>query len=89
MEQDREEILNKKQSEKMCSLCGDGAGEMCSPADTDTCGDSYSADEKGPVKKEKLHRIDNLPKFRCSLIKPSNSSILKWMRRKLSPILCD
>lgn len=38
MEQDREEILNKKQSEKMCSLCGDGAGEMCSPADTDTCG---------------------------------------------------
>ena len=39
MEQDREEILNKMQSEKMCSLCGDGAGEMCSPADTDTCGD--------------------------------------------------
>lgn len=37
MEQDREEILNKMQSEKMCSLCGDGAGEMCSPADTDTC----------------------------------------------------
>ena len=39
MEQDREEILNKIKSEKMCSLCGDGAGEMCSPADTDTCGD--------------------------------------------------
>ena len=38
MEQDREEILNKIKSEKMCSLCGDGAGEMCSPADTDTCG---------------------------------------------------
>lgn len=37
MEQDREEILNKMQSEKMCSLCGDGAGEMCSSADTDTC----------------------------------------------------
>ena len=36
MEQDREERLNKMQSEKMCSLCGDGAGEMCSPADTDT-----------------------------------------------------
>ena len=38
MEQDREEILNKMQSEKMCSLCGDGVGEMCPPADTDTCG---------------------------------------------------
>ena len=37
MEQDREAMLNKKQSEKMCSLCGNGAGEMCSPADTDTC----------------------------------------------------
>ena len=36
MEQDREEILNKMQSEKMCSLCGDGVGEMCPPADTDT-----------------------------------------------------
>ena len=42
MEQDREEILNKMQSEKMCSLCGDGAGEMCSSADTDTCGDGDS-----------------------------------------------
>ena len=42
MEQDRKEILNKMQSEKMCSLCGDGAGEMCFPADTDTCGDGCS-----------------------------------------------
>lgn len=42
MEQDRKEILNKMQSEKMCSLCGDGTGEMCSPADTDTaCVCSY------------------------------------------------
>lgn len=46
MEQDREEILNKMQSEKMCSLYGDGAGEMCSPADIDTCGDG-SFDVKG------------------------------------------
>ena len=38
MKQGRKEVLNKMQSEKMCSLCGDGAGEMCSPADTDTCG---------------------------------------------------
>ena len=42
MEQDREEILNKIKSEKMCSLCGDGAGEMCSPADTDTYRDGLS-----------------------------------------------
>lgn len=39
MEQGREAILNKTQSEKMCSSCGNGAGEMCSPADTDTCGE--------------------------------------------------
>ena len=47
MEQDREEILNKMQSEKMCSLCGDGAGEMCSSADTDTCRNRRFIDEKG------------------------------------------
>ena len=39
MEQDREEILNKIKSEKMCSSDGNVVGEMCSPADTDTCGD--------------------------------------------------
>lgn len=45
MEQGREEILNKMQSEKMCSLCGDGAGKMCSPADTDACGECLFAEE--------------------------------------------
>ena len=49
MEQDREEILNKMQSEKMCSLYGDGAGEMCSPADIDTCGDGQPSVEKSPI----------------------------------------
>lgn len=44
MELKREAILNKKQSEKMCSLSGDGAGEMCSPADTDTCGSGMLAE---------------------------------------------
>lgn len=39
MEQDREEILNKMKSEKMCSSDGNVVGEMCSPADTDTRGD--------------------------------------------------
>ena len=79
----------KEQEENMYSSSSDTTEELCSSSTNGTCGDGYSADEKGPVKKEKLHRIDNLPKFCCSLIKPSNSSILKWMRRKLSPILCD
>lgn len=82
-----EDLLNN--GENNCSFTEDEVDIMCSKDGDDACGDSYSADEKGSVKKEKLHRIDNLPKFRCSLIKPSNSSILKWMRRKLSPILCD
>ena len=39
MEQDRKEYLDKDESEKMCSSKIGEAGEMCSPADTDTCGD--------------------------------------------------
>ena len=37
MKQDKKDILKRNVSEKMCSLDGNGAGEMCSPADTDTC----------------------------------------------------
>lgn len=37
MEQDRKEYLDKDESEKMCSSKIGEAGEMCSPADTDTC----------------------------------------------------
>ena len=40
MEQNKVKRLNENVAEKMCSLCGDGAGEMYSPADADTCGDS-------------------------------------------------
>lgn len=44
MEQDRKEYLDKDESEKMCSSKIGEAGEMCSPADTDTlrglCGNS-------------------------------------------------
>lgn len=36
MEQDRKEYLDKDESEKMCSSKIGEAGEMCSPADTDT-----------------------------------------------------
>ena len=39
MEQERKDILDRNETEKMCSLVGNEAGEMCSPADTDTCGD--------------------------------------------------
>lgn len=42
MEQERKDILDRNETEKMCSLVGNEAGEMCSPADTDTCGDSCS-----------------------------------------------
>ena len=40
MEQDRKEYLDKDESEKMCSSKIGEAGEMCSPADTDTYRDS-------------------------------------------------
>ena len=38
MEQDRRGILDGSETNKMCSLNGNEAGEMCSPADADTCG---------------------------------------------------
>ena len=46
MEQDRKEYLDKDESEKMCSSKIGEAGEMCSPADTDTCGDGLLAAKK-------------------------------------------
>lgn len=39
MEQDRRGILDRSETKKMCSLNGNEAGEMCSPADADTCRD--------------------------------------------------
>lgn len=36
MEQDRRGILDRSETKKMCSLNGNEAGEMCSPADADT-----------------------------------------------------
>ena len=38
MEQNKAERLNKNITEKMCSSDGNVVGEMCSPADADTCG---------------------------------------------------
>ena len=45
MEQNKAERLNENVTEKMCSSDGNVVGEMCSPADTDTCGDSSIDDE--------------------------------------------
>lgn len=47
MEQERKDILDRNETEKMCSLVGNEAGEMCSPADTDTCGNRMSVNKKG------------------------------------------
>ena len=39
MEQNKVEILEALNNEKMYSLRGDEVGEMCSPEGDDTCGD--------------------------------------------------
>ncbi|WP_418490407.1 hypothetical protein [Frisingicoccus sp.] len=49
MEQNKVEILEALNNEKMYSLRGDEVGEMCSPEGNDTCGDGRAADEKSPV----------------------------------------
>lgn len=46
MEQNKAERLNENVTEKMCSSDGNVVGEMCSPADADTCGDSLFAVEE-------------------------------------------
>lgn len=38
MEQNKADRLNENVTEKMCSSDGNVVGEMCSPADADTCG---------------------------------------------------
>ena len=45
MEQNKAERLNKNITEKMCSSDGNVVGEMCSPADADTCGDCVSFEQ--------------------------------------------
>ena len=50
MEQDRKEYLDKDESEKMCSSKIGEAGEMCSPADTDTCGECGCNTTQGYLK---------------------------------------
>ena len=52
MEQNKAKRLNENVTEKMCSSDGNVVGEMCSPADTDTCGNCVP-DEKGRKIREK------------------------------------
>ena len=49
MEQDKAKRLNENVTEKMCSSDGNVVGEMCSPADTDACGDGMPSVEKSPI----------------------------------------
>ena len=49
MEQNKAERLNENVTEKMCSSDGNVVGEMCSPADADTCGDCGRTTQKGYV----------------------------------------
>ncbi len=49
MEQNKAERLNENVTEKMCSSDGNVVGEMCSPADADTCGDGGRTTQKGYI----------------------------------------
>lgn len=59
MEQNKAKQLNENATEKMCSSDGNVVGEMCSPADTDTCGDGLFAVKKIKLSAEKW-RISGL-----------------------------
>ena len=56
MEQNKAERLNENVTEKMCSSDGNVVGEMCSPADIDTCRDGLPSVEKSPIN----HNVINL-----------------------------
>ena len=45
MEQNKVEILEALNNEKMYSLRGDEVGEMCSPEGDDTCGDGMPLEQ--------------------------------------------
>ena len=49
MEQDKAKRLNENVTEKMCSSDGNVVGEMCSPADTDTCRERLLTLEEMPI----------------------------------------
>lgn len=53
MEQNKAERLNENVTEKMCSSDGNVVGEMCSPADADTCG-NLCACCQGKINKRRI-----------------------------------
>ena len=57
MEQNKAERLNENVTEKMCSSDGNVVGEMCSPADADTCGDGCVNTEKDYVESLNLSAL--------------------------------
>lgn len=57
MEQNKAERLNKNITEKMCSSDGNVVGEMCSPADADTCGDCGEVEKRKLINKSIFVRI--------------------------------
>ena len=54
MEQNKAERLNENVTEKMCSSDGNVVGEMCSPADADTCGGCVPFGKRKPDAKVKI-----------------------------------
>ena len=61
MEQNKAERLNENVTEKMCSSDGNVVGEMCSPADADTCGDGVPSVTK-QVKKYRNRLKKGIPR---------------------------
>lgn len=62
MEQNKAERLNENVTEKMCSSDGNVVGEMCSPADADTCGECMSSVKESPINQRFQQFLD---KNRC------------------------
>lgn len=63
MEQNKAERLNENVTEKMCSSDGNVVGEMCSPADADTCRDGMSSVTKQVKKYRNRLKIRDSERF--------------------------
>lgn len=62
MEQNKAERLNENVTEKMCSSDGNVVGEMCSPADADTCRERMSTVTKQVKKYRNRLKIEGTEK---------------------------
>lgn len=72
MEQNKAERLNENVTEKMCSSDGNVVGEMCSPADADTCGD------RGTIEEERAVEVSTRKLIRhWTVDMPGKSSVLE------------